>query len=163
MSQPGYWSQHLHSLNFLSLDKITIIRHIQLLLSFVVDHAKFQKPESLNFVAKLYKYVVFYLWCKQVAKEGIPLPPDRTICPLCTQKRANPSVVTVSGFVFCYACIFKYVSQVRPLFDRSVQMNRFILHIITSLFLMLLQQYNRCPVTLMPATVDQLRRLFHDV
>lgn len=119
MSQPGYWSQHLHSLNFLSLDKITIIRHIQLLLSFVVDHAKFQKPESLNFVAKLYKYVVFYLWCKQVAKEGIPLPPDRTICPLCTQKRANPSVVTVSGFVFCYACIFKYVSQVRPLFDRS--------------------------------------------
>ncbi|OAY44319.1 peroxisome biogenesis protein 12 isoform X2 [Manihot esculenta] len=70
----------------------------------------------------------------KVAKEGIPLPPDRTICPLCTQKRANPSVVTVSGFVFCYACIFKYVSQ-----------------------------YNRCPVTLMPATVDQLRRLFHDV
>ncbi|KAJ9180015.1 hypothetical protein P3X46_008323 [Hevea brasiliensis] len=70
----------------------------------------------------------------KVAKEGIPLPPDRTICPLCTQKRANPSVVTVSGFVFCYACIFKYVSQ-----------------------------YNRCPVTLMPATVDQIRRLFHDV
>lgn len=50
---------------------------------------------------------------KQVAKEGIPLPSDRTICPLCSQKRANPSVVAVSGFVFCYACIFKYVSQVR--------------------------------------------------
>ncbi|KDO45425.1 hypothetical protein CISIN_1g0162131mg, partial [Citrus sinensis] len=47
----------------------------------------------------------------KVAREGIPLPPDRTICPLCSQKRANPSVVTVSGFVFCYACIFKYVSQ----------------------------------------------------
>ncbi|KAH9658882.1 peroxisome biogenesis protein 12 [Citrus sinensis] len=51
----------------------------------------------------------------KVAREGIPLPPDRTICPLCSQKRANPSVVTVSGFVFCYACIFKYVSQVRSL------------------------------------------------
>ncbi|KAJ7973539.1 Peroxisome biogenesis protein 12 [Quillaja saponaria] len=35
----------------------------------------------------------------KVAKEGIQLSPDRTICPLCSQKRANPSVVTVSGFV----------------------------------------------------------------
>ncbi|XP_024025193.1 peroxisome biogenesis protein 12 [Morus notabilis] len=70
----------------------------------------------------------------QVAKEGIPLPPDRTLCPLCSQKRANPSVVTVSGFVFCYACVFKYVSQ-----------------------------YKRCPVTLLPANVDHIRRLFHDM
>ncbi|KAI4301959.1 hypothetical protein L6164_035189 [Bauhinia variegata] len=70
----------------------------------------------------------------KVAKEGIPLPSDRTICPLCSQKRANPSVVTVSGFVFCYACIFKYVTQ-----------------------------YKRCPITLMPAAVDQIRRLFHDM
>ncbi|GAB4855344.1 ubiquitin-protein ligase peroxin 12 [Ancistrocladus abbreviatus] len=70
----------------------------------------------------------------KVAKEGVPLPPDRTICPLCLQKRANPSVVTVSGFVFCYACIFKYVSQ-----------------------------YKRCPVTLFPAEADDIRRLFHDM
>ncbi|KAH6761961.1 peroxin-12 [Perilla frutescens var. hirtella] len=70
----------------------------------------------------------------KVAKEGIPLPPDRTLCPLCLQKRANPSVMAVSGFVFCYTCVFKYASQ-----------------------------YKRCPVTLMPATVDQIRRLFHDV
>lgn len=70
----------------------------------------------------------------RIAKEGIPLPPDRATCPLCSQKRANPSVLAVSGFVFCYACIFKYVSQ-----------------------------YKRCPVTLLPATVDQIRRLFHDV
>ncbi|XP_068653652.1 peroxisome biogenesis protein 12 [Aristolochia californica] len=70
----------------------------------------------------------------KVAEDGIPLPPDKTICPLCSQKRANPSVVSVSGFVFCYTCIFKYVSQ-----------------------------YKRCPVTLMPAAVDQIRRLFHDV
>lgn len=48
----------------------------------------------------------------QVAKEGIPLAADRTLCPLCSQKRANPSAITVSGFVFCYACVFKYVSQV---------------------------------------------------
>ncbi|OMO84467.1 hypothetical protein CCACVL1_10810 [Corchorus capsularis] len=70
----------------------------------------------------------------KVARDGIPLPPDRTICPLCSQKRANPSVVTVSGFVFCYACIHKYVSQ-----------------------------YKRCPVTLMSADVEQIRRLFHDM
>ncbi|XP_051121434.1 peroxisome biogenesis protein 12 [Andrographis paniculata] len=70
----------------------------------------------------------------KVAKDGIPLPPDRTLCPLCLQKRANPSVMAISGFVFCYTCIFKYTNQ-----------------------------YKRCPVTLMPATVDQIRRLFHDV
>ncbi|KAL3838115.1 hypothetical protein ACJIZ3_022706 [Penstemon smallii] len=70
----------------------------------------------------------------KVAKEGIPLPQDRTLCPLCSQKRANPSVLAISGFVFCYTCVFKYVSQ-----------------------------YKRCPVTLTPATVDQIRRLFHDV
>nr|VDC81318.1 unnamed protein product [Brassica rapa] len=68
-----------------------------------------------------------------VAKEGIPLPPDSSLCALCLQKRANPSVVTVSGFVFCYACVFKYVTK-----------------------------YKRCPVTLIPASVDQIRRLFHD-
>lgn len=70
----------------------------------------------------------------KVDKDGIPLPPNMTLCPLCSQKRVNPSVVSVSGFVFCYPCIFKYVSQ-----------------------------YKRCPVTLTPATVDHIRRLFHDV
>ncbi|CAA0808202.1 Peroxisome biogenesis protein 12 [Striga hermonthica] len=70
----------------------------------------------------------------KVAEEGIPLPPDRTICPLCLQKRTNPSVMAASGFVFCYTCIFKYASQ-----------------------------HKRCPITLMPSTVDQIRRLFHDV
>ncbi|XP_073002589.1 peroxisome biogenesis protein 12 isoform X1 [Typha latifolia] len=70
----------------------------------------------------------------KVAKDGIPLPPDRTLCPLCCQKRANPSVLPVSGFVFCFACIHKYVSQ-----------------------------HKRCPTTLMPATTEQIRKLFHDL
>lgn len=70
----------------------------------------------------------------KVAEDGIPLPLDRTVCPLCSQKRTNPALISVSGFVFCYSCIFKYVSQ-----------------------------YKRCPITLMPASVDQIRRLFHDV
>uniref|UniRef100_A0A0A9IUI8 Uncharacterized protein n=1 Tax=Arundo donax TaxID=35708 RepID=A0A0A9IUI8_ARUDO len=36
----------------------------------------------------------------KVAKDGIPLLPDRTLCPLCCQKRTNPSVLSVSGFIF---------------------------------------------------------------
>ncbi|KAG0484457.1 hypothetical protein HPP92_008536 [Vanilla planifolia] len=70
----------------------------------------------------------------KVAEDGIALPSDRTLCPLCSQKRVNPSVLAVSGFVFCYPCIFKYVSQCK-----------------------------RCPITLLPAGVDQIRRLFHDL
>ncbi|XP_057550173.1 peroxisome biogenesis protein 12 [Amaranthus tricolor] len=70
----------------------------------------------------------------KVAKEGIQLPSDKALCPLCSEKRANPSVVTVSGFIFCYGCIFKYVSQ-----------------------------YKRCPVTLISAEVEDIRRLFHDM
>ncbi|KAL0900915.1 hypothetical protein Bca101_084876 [Brassica carinata] len=76
---------------------------------------------------------IVYPPAPKVAKEGIPIPPDWTLCALCLQKRANPSVITVSGFVVCYSCVFKYVSQ-----------------------------YRRCPVTFIPAIVDQIRRLFHD-
>ncbi|KAJ3682392.1 hypothetical protein LUZ60_014965 [Juncus effusus] len=70
----------------------------------------------------------------KVAKDGVQLPADKTLCPLCCQKRNNPSVLSVSGFVFCYSCVFKSVTQ-----------------------------HKRCPVTLMPATVEQIRRLFHDL
>ncbi|CAM6092311.1 unnamed protein product [Calypogeia fissa] len=69
----------------------------------------------------------------KVAKNGIPLPADRTICPLCLQKRTNPSMAAVSGYVFCYPCIFNYITQ-----------------------------YKRCPVTLIPAAEDQIRRLYYD-
>jgi hypothetical protein len=62
----------------------------------------------------VYYYGLIWTSCHfcQVAKDGLPLPPDRTLCPLCCQKRNNPSVLSVSGFVFCYSCIFKSVSQV---------------------------------------------------
>lgn len=86
-----------------------VILKLSILVSLIIPY-----QTKLNVVLCLLNYW-FDLYLKQVAKEGIPLPPDRTICPLCSQKRANPSVVTVSGFVFCYACIFKYVSQVRSL------------------------------------------------
>ncbi|MCO5576733.1 hypothetical protein L7F22_030550 [Adiantum nelumboides] len=69
----------------------------------------------------------------KVAEKGIPLPKDKRVCPLCMKKRTNPALVASSGFVFCYPCIFSYVSQ-----------------------------YNRCPVTLIPAASNQIRRLFYD-
>ncbi|KAK4265995.1 hypothetical protein QN277_026973 [Acacia crassicarpa] len=39
---------------------------------------------------------------RKVAKDGIPLPPDRTICPLCLQKRGNPSGITVCLLLYLH-------------------------------------------------------------
>ena len=36
---------------------------------------------------------------------------EHNFCPLCSGKRRNESALTVSGFVFCYTCIFKYVKE----------------------------------------------------
>ncbi|KAJ7513720.1 hypothetical protein O6H91_23G011900 [Diphasiastrum complanatum] len=69
----------------------------------------------------------------KVADGGIPLPIDIRFCPLCAQTRTNPAMVSTSGYVFCYPCIFNYISQ-----------------------------YGRCPVTLIPAKSNQIRRLYHD-
>ncbi|KAH7291460.1 hypothetical protein KP509_29G017800 [Ceratopteris richardii] len=69
----------------------------------------------------------------KAAEKGIPLPKDRRICPLCLKKRTNPALVASSGYVFCYPCIFSYATQ-----------------------------YNRCPITLIPAAPNQIRRLFYD-
>jgi len=64
--------------------------------------------------------------------DGIELPTNRPdLCPLCMSVRTNPTQLTASGYVFCYACIFDYVSL------RS-----------------------SCPVTLVPAHLNQLRRLY---
>lgn len=45
--------------------------------------------------------------------------------------RVNPATLAVSGYVFCYPCIFNWVAQRRC-----------------------------CPVTRQPATLDHVRRLF---
>ncbi|GBG91099.1 hypothetical protein CBR_g51833 [Chara braunii] len=68
----------------------------------------------------------------QEEAESVGLPEDRQLCPLCMQMRTNPTLVPSSGFVFCYPCIYRYVSQ-----------------------------HCRCPVTFMPATIEELRRLYH--
>ncbi|VAH16168.1 unnamed protein product [Triticum turgidum subsp. durum] len=100
----------------------------------------------------------------KVAKDGLPLPTDRTLCPLCCQKRNNPSVLSVSGFVFCYSCIFKSVSQVDILLNQPLEAVIFYVFQVCNVTLsIVLLQHKRCPVTLMPATVEQIRRLFHDL
>lgn len=64
--------------------------------------------------------------------DGIPLPDDAADCPICRQKRTNPAMAVTSGYIFCYPCIFSQISR-----------------------------YGCCPVTLLPANVDQIRRLYY--
>jgi peroxin-12 len=63
--------------------------------------------------------------------QGIRLPSDLGICPLCRAKRVNPAMISTSGFVFCYPCAFKFV-----------------------------ESQGCCPVTNISAQVDQIRRLY---
>lgn len=67
----------------------------------------------------------------QPAAEGLQLPDEPMTCPICSRCRTNPAMASVSGYVFCYPCIFGSI-----------------------------QQHGCCPVTLLPATVDQIRRLY---
>lgn len=50
----------------------------------------------------------------------------------CTrQRRVNPAIMAVSGYAFCYPCIFSYISE-----------------------------QHCCPVTRIPATLDHIRKLY---
>eukprot|EP00732_Lithocolla_globosa_P002510 Lithocolla_globosa_v1_NODE_1667_length_2409_cov_9.852229.p1 type:complete len:236 gc:universal NODE_1667_length_2409_cov_9.852229:849-142(-) len=64
--------------------------------------------------------------------DAISLPANRALCPLCRQERSN-ATMTHTGYVFCYPCIYQYVTQ-----------------------------QGRCPVTHKSTTSNQLRRLFID-
>lgn len=61
-----------------------------------------------------------------------PLPRDGHLCAICRNKRVNPTMVSQSGYVFCYPCVFKHV-----------------------------ETHNSCPVTgRHPVGTADLRRLF---
>lgn len=60
-------------------------------------------------------------------------PADNTRCPLCLKTRSNDTVISVTGFVFCYPCIYKYV-----------ELNK------------------KCPITEYPITIDHLVRIFDE-
>lgn len=84
------------------------------------------------------------------SSKGISLPTDKTLCPLCHQPRRNPAVCVSeqnivllclfismrkvsSGYVFCYPCIFHFV-----------------------------EKESQCPVTMMPSSIHDIQRLFHE-
>ena len=68
-----------------------------------------------------------------VAPDGVPLPPDSRVCPVCLRLRVNPAVAAPSGIVYCYTCIRDAVDRV-----------------------------GHCPVTGMRLQMAQVRRLYSD-
>ncbi|XP_061703231.1 peroxisome assembly protein 12 isoform X2 [Syngnathoides biaculeatus] len=55
-----------------------------------------------------------HLHTAEPAEEGWPdAAADRTRCPLCRRLRVNATVLSTSGFVFCYRCIYTYVKANR--------------------------------------------------
>ncbi|GLI63049.1 hypothetical protein VaNZ11_005764 [Volvox africanus] len=63
--------------------------------------------------------------------EGVGLPADPSDCPLCRSRTTNRATIATSGYVFCYPCAFSHVLQ-----------------------------YGRCPVSLLPAKLDHVRKLY---
>ena len=64
-------------------------------------------------------------------EQGIAVDKGGASCPLCRQPRENPTLLTTSGYAFCYKCIHGFISQ-----------------------------KGKCPVTLLPCDLDCLCRLF---
>ncbi|KXJ28244.1 peroxisome assembly protein 12 [Exaiptasia diaphana] len=67
----------------------------------------------------------------KAAEFGVQLPSHPAQCPLCKNVRTNPAVLTTSGYVFCYPCIYRHLNQ-----------------------------HGCCPVTHLPSSQQQLVRLF---
>ncbi|XP_060601531.1 peroxisome assembly protein 12-like [Ruditapes philippinarum] len=77
---------------------------------------------------------------KSLTSLPVPDPPERdssseatqfNICPICHRTRSNDTALSVSGYVFCYPCIYDYVKE-----------------------------YKKCPVTKFPAQTEHLIKLY---
>ncbi|KAJ2528905.1 ubiquitin-protein ligase peroxin 12 [Coemansia sp. RSA 1937] len=64
--------------------------------------------------------------------DGVAVPEDQSLCPLCKNLRTNPAMAP-SGYVFCYPCIHRHLSDI-----------------------------GTCPVTLARAHPDAIRKLYAD-
>ncbi|EFC47216.1 predicted protein [Naegleria gruberi] len=64
---------------------------------------------------------------------GLEIPTNPRLCPLCKKERRNATLLTVSGFVFCYKCI----------------QNHLISH-------------STCPITLSPCNKSHLVKIFEN-
>ncbi|XP_065672922.1 peroxisome assembly protein 12 [Hydra vulgaris] len=47
----------------------------------------------------------------KVASTTLRLPPSAKQCPLCQLPHTNPTTIVSSGFVFCYACLYRYIEK----------------------------------------------------
>ncbi|XP_045172756.2 peroxisome assembly protein 12-like [Mercenaria mercenaria] len=77
---------------------------------------------------------------KSLTSLPVPDPPQRddtteaaqfNVCPICHRTRSNDTALSVSGYVFCYPCIYDYVKE-----------------------------YKKCPVTRFPAQTEHLIKLY---
>ncbi|KAG0255442.1 ubiquitin-protein ligase peroxin 12 [Actinomortierella ambigua] len=64
--------------------------------------------------------------------EGLPMPQQPNICPVCLKSITNPTALS-SGYVYCYPCAHKQV-----------------------------EEQGCCPVTLMRCQIEDLRKLYSD-
>jgi len=67
----------------------------------------------------------------QPNEDGVRLPQNPQLCPLCVKRRVDPTVIATSGYVFCYSCIMGY-----------------------------LRMHKECPITCIPTSEQQLIRLY---
>ncbi|KAF9583185.1 ubiquitin-protein ligase peroxin 12 [Lunasporangiospora selenospora] len=65
-------------------------------------------------------------------KDGLPLPREPNVCPICVKALTNPTALS-SGYVYCYPCAYKYV-----------------------------EDHGRCPVTLIHCRTEDLRKIYSD-
>lgn len=110
--------------------------------NLVLDYSKYILPASLFF----FKFLEWWYSENRIAAPTLPIPPppprlnkapegldlpsDKALCPLCLNVRTNPAIAA-SGYAFCYPCIFNYV-----------------------------QKYERCPVTFLPTSTAQIRKVY---
>jgi len=66
------------------------------------------------------------------ARDGVPLPLDDDLCPLCHRRKTNPAA-SCDGYTFCFPCLSTYV-----------------------------QKHGRCPITLLPCAESSIRRIYLD-
>lgn len=102
-----------------------------------------------SFIFKGLELSAFFLqflqwWQTQSHKSSIgniiiPEPPDilysgkryGNLCPICLQKWQIPTVVQISGFIYCYKCILNYI-----------------------------EKYKVCPITKYPVSIDKLVTIY---
>ncbi|PRP82606.1 hypothetical protein PROFUN_04911 [Planoprotostelium fungivorum] len=71
----------------------------------------------------------------KIARKGLDVPTDKSLCPLCKEKRTNTTdrekSISIGGILFCYPCLYSHV-----------------------------RDHHDCPVTLKKMEIDQIRKIY---